>query len=427
MATDRTMTDTRFEFTRARIDAATCLPGKSQTLYSDTRQPGLGLRVASGGRKTFIFEAKLGRQTIRLTIGDASMPIRVPKDRKGNPTGPGADGVAAEYLALIRAGRDPREVVKARTAADSAARDAVRARVQRETLTGLEAWATYCTARFPHWGDHHRADHTQMTAGPHAPLFALLGKPLHTIDRASVSGWLALERARSPSMALKGLNLLRAFLRWCARQGLPGDPAAVQVDREERPRLKPRKGALQREQLPQWFAAVQGLRNPVTRAYLIGLLLTGARRRELSGLRWEDVQPGQITIRDKGTTEGADVGTRTIPLTPYLASLLEDLPKVNGFVFFSTTSADGTIEQAGATQTKMLKRAGLPHLSLHDLRRSFSNLSEWVEAPVGVVAQIMGHAPSATTERHYKNRPIDLLRLWHTRIENFIITEAGVK
>ena len=76
---------TSFEFTRARIEAATCPAGKSQALFWDTKQPGLGLRVTPGGKRSFIFEGRLGRQTIRMTIGPASMPIRVPKDRKGNP------------------------------------------------------------------------------------------------------------------------------------------------------------------------------------------------------------------------------------------------------------------------------------------------------------------------------------------------------
>ena len=73
------------------------------------------------------------------------------------------------------------------------------------------------------------------------------------------------------------------------------------------------------------------------------------------------------------------------------------------------------------------KAAGLPALTLHDLRRSFSNLSKWVEVPVGVVAQLMGHKPSATAEKHYKPRPLDLLRMWHTRIEAWILEQAGIE
>jgi integrase len=74
-----------------------------------------------------------------------------------------------------------------------------------------------------------------------------------------------------------------------------------------------------------------------------------------------------------------------------------------------------------------LAAAGIPPVSLHGLRRSFGTLGEWVEAPVGVVAQIMGHKPSALAEKHYRRRPLDLLRMWHTRIEAWILGEAGVQ
>jgi integrase len=60
------------------------------------------------------------------------------------------------------------------------------------------------------------------------------------------------------------------------------------------------------------------------------------------------------------------------------------------------------------------------------LRRSFGTLSEWVELPAGVVAQIMGHKPSATAEKHYRRRPLDLLRQWHKKLEAWILTEAGL-
>ena len=66
-------------------------------------------------------------------------------------------------------------------------------------------------------------------------------------------------------------------------------------------------------------------------------------------------------------------------------------------------------------------------LTFHGLRRSFGTLAEWVECPAGVVAQIQGHKPSATAEKHYRARPLDLLRLWHCRIEAWILSEAGVE
>jgi intergrase/recombinase len=53
-------------------------------------------------------------------------------------------------------------------------------------------------------------------------------------------------------------------------------------------------------------------------------------------------------------------------------------------------------------------------------------LAEWTETPTGIVAQIMGHKPSATAEKHYRNRSIDLLRMWHEKIEAWILEQAHI-
>lgn len=65
-------------------------------------------------------------------------------------------------------------------------------------------------------------------------------------------------------------------------------------------------------------------------------------------------------------------------------------------------------------------------MTLHGLRRSFGTLSEWCEVPVGVVAQIMGHTASALAEKHYRRRPLDLLRNWHDKIEAWMLEQAGI-
>jgi len=62
--------------------------------------------------------------------------------------------------------------------------------------------------------------------------------------------------------------------------------------------------------------------------------------------------------------------------------------------------------------------------TLHGLRRSFGSLAEWLDIPTGIVSQIMGHKPSATAEKHYRVRPIDLLRQHHQRYEDWILEQA---
>ncbi len=176
--------------------------------------------------------------------------------------------------------------------------------------------------------------------------------------------------------------------------------------------------------LPAWFAAVLNLNNPVNSAYLQALILTGTRREEMAGLRWQDVdfQYGSMWIKDKVNEEG-----RKIPLMPYLSSLLSTLPRRNEWVFSSLSSANGRITDPRISHKRALSVAGLPPLTLHGLRRTFASLAEWVEMPRGIIAQIMGHAPSATAEKHYIDRPLELLAVWHEKYESWILEQAGIK
>jgi integrase len=218
------------------------------------------------------------------------------------------------------------------------------------------------------------------------------------------------------------------FLTWCAEQPqyaalLPAtNPAKTKRAREALGKPNTKSDVLQREQLAAWFAAVQQIPNPVIAACLQMMLLTGARPGEVLALRWEDVntQWKGINIRDKVE------GTREIPATPYMLHLLAALPRRNEWVFYSPTSASGCLTEPNTPHTRACRAAGLDGLTLHGLRRSFASLTEWLETPAGVVAQIQGHKPSATAEKHYKVRPLELLRVHHEKIEAWILEQAGV-
>jgi integrase len=430
----------RFEFTRERIERAACAPGMSQSLYWDTRQPGLGLRVTRGGKKTFIFESRLGRQTVRMTIGPASMPIRVPRDKKGNPTGPGADGEALRLLNMIRTGVDPRAVRDASIEAARVQRVEAAEQAARDDVAVGDAWPVYLAARSAKWSPRTLLDHQRLAApgGEErkrgegvtvaGPLAALMPLRLAELDAEWLTGWLEAETATRPTSAAHAFRLLRGFIRWAAEH--PTYKALIGADvyrskavTEAVPSSRSREGdCLQREQLAPWFKAVRELTNPVQAAYLQAVLLTGARREELARLRWQDVdfKWGSLTIADKVEDQ------RVIPLTPYVSHLLAGLPRRNEWVFSSPTAEDGRIQEPRMPHDRVLKASGLPHVTIHGLRRSFGTLCEWVEMPSGIAAQIMGHKPSALAEKHYRRRPLDLLRLWHTKAEAWMLEQAGV-
>ena len=132
------------------------------------------------------------------------------------------------------------------------------------------------------------------------------------------------------------------------------------------PGVSRRRDALEIDQLPAWFAGTDKLRTRATRAYLQALVLTGARREEMAGLRWADVdfEWKKLTIADKVEA------TRAIPLTPYLAALVAGLPMArmkdgtpNPYVFASTMSASGRIAEPRAPHDLVLADAGIPHVS----------------------------------------------------------------
>lgn len=248
--------------------------------------------------------------------------------------------------------------------------------------------------------------------------------------RTCFRDWLRAEKAARATQARQGVKVLAAFVEWLETQRQYGgichpDMRAwlVKLAQDELPKRRARTDALQREQLRAWFAAVRRTSNPIISTYLQTLLLTGARREELAPLQWADVDFAwsSMTIKDKVE------GERVIPLTPYVAVILNALPRRNQWVFSSPKGKTGRIKEPRIAHNRALAAAGLPALSLHGLRRSFGSLSEWVEMPTGVVAQIMGHKPSATAEKHYRRRPLDLLRVWHTKLEGWILAEAGLE
>lgn len=414
---------TKVRLTPSRIAAHTCPADASQAFLWDTATPGLAVR-ATAGKRAFIFQGRFAGKSIRMTIGDTEVwTIEQARQR------------ARELQGLVDQGRDPRLVRREKIAAD------MQARITDEPA--LPAWRDYIAARSGKWSEAHAADHLKMARDGGEPvtrgrrigapaytekgiLRPLLDLPLKDINRDKVAQWLDIEAARRPAQARLALSLLGTFLSWCGNQ--PAYRNQVNSDacaklKRELPKPTVRTDCLQREQLASWFAAVRSIDNPVISVYLQSLLLTGARREELAGLRWEDVdfQWQTIHLADKVEHSG-----RTIPLTPYIAELLQSLPKINEFVFASKRAKSGRLQEPRKAHNLAIEAAGLPALSIHGLRRSFATLSEWVEAPSGITAQIMGHKPSAIAERHYKRRPVDLLRVWHTKIEEWILSNANI-
>ena len=425
----------KIAFTAGRVSGFKCPPDKKQAFMWDVTAPGLGLRATPAGKPAYVFQSVYQGKDIRLTIGSpAAWSIT------------DAQAKARELQRLIDEGKDPRDLKREAIAAVEAKRQQEQEQEQADKVAAVtvgEAWAAYIAERTPHWGELHRKDHERLTrAGGETskrgtrgrgvtiagPLHPLLGLALRDLTAPVIEAWAAREAQTRPTAARLAWRLLKAFLGWCAEQPeyapvLPStNPAKTKKAREALGKAKAKDDSLLKEQLPAWFDAVRSISNPAVAAYLQTLLLTGARPGEVLAMRWNDLntQWRGLTIRDKVE------GERVIPLTPYVWHLLAALPRRNEFVFASSRNENTPLTEPNHAHDKACKVAAIDGLTLHGLRRSFGSLSEWLEVPAGVVAQIQGHKPSATAEKHYRVRPLDLLRVHHERIEAWILEQAGI-
>jgi integrase len=410
--------------TAGSINRLSCPPGVQQALLSDATVPGLKVRVTASGSKAFVFERKSAGRSTRMTIGSVdTWTIEQARNK------------ARQLAVAMDAGEDPRAAEKT---------------AQRGALTVGQVWALYVADRKAHWGDRHLAEHLRMVqSGGEKPkrgkalkqpdgervevltqpgiLHPLTSVPLRDLNDERVEAWATGEAARRPTQARLATRMLKAFLVWCTEQtdlrALVPQGAGVAKTRRTRDALgKPgvAKGSLRREHLKPWFDAVQTMSNQVASAYIQTALLTGARPNEALGIEWADIdwKWASVQVRDKVE------GDRVIPLTPYLGDLLWGLPRTGKRVF--ATAKGKPIAPPRKAFVAACKVAGVPYPTFHGLRRSFKSLTEWLDIPAGVVAQIMGHKPSATAEKHYTERPLDLLRVHHDAIEAWVLDQAGV-
>lgn len=380
----------KIRLTAGRIDKFVCPPDKSQAFLFDSEVQGLAVRVTQTGNKAFIFESKLDRKTIRMTIGSVNTWS--------------IDAVykeARRLKSLCDAGTDPRLAKADKLEANQKRHQ----EAQRHVVTLGDVWPRYITAHKNKWSERHYRDHVNIAKAGGvkrkrtntgltiaAPMAVLIPKRLSDLTSECLEAWLTLETQTRPTSASLAFRLLRACLNWCNEQNdlmglIPDNAHQAKKVRAVLPKVQTHDGCLQKEQLPLWFKSMRQSSNNIIAAYLQVLLLTGARREELASLCWADVDFRWKSILLKDKVEGE----RIIPLTPYVAYLLDGLPRVNEWVFSSPRSETGRITEPRIAHNRALEIGGLPHLTLHDLRRSFGTLAEWVECPVGIVAQIMGH------------------------------------
>jgi integrase len=330
---------------------------REKTFFDDDL-PGFGVRVRDGGSQTFVVQYKFGPTHRRLTLGPVS----------GLDLGK-AKATAKDLLAAVRLGRDP-------------AGERLEAKAQAaETFGAL-------LLRY--------LDRQQRKLKPRSYIeterHLLVGaKPLHPyavkkIDRRTVATRLAaVAESNGPGAANQLRAALSTYFTWLARESF------VEVNPVTNTNREPTNGARTRvltdsELRAIWHAVGDDRYGSIVKL----LMLTGARREEIGGLQWSEVDlDNALIVLPAERTKNRR--PHEIPLTPMALAILQAQPHGKDFVFAGVGRAAFT----GWSKSKAELDAclgALPEWRVHDMRRSLSTtMHERLGVPPHIVEAILGH------------------------------------
>lgn len=175
-------------------------------------------------------------------------------------------------------------------------------------------------------------------------------------------------------------------------------------------RLESRSRFLDRDEIRRLFEALQTLRYPVTRDFLLMCLFTGARRSNVAAMRWDEVSIEQRLWIIPRTKNGTG---QVLPLTAEAMAVLcrrrADTPDSIPWVFPSHRSKSGHLTKPEAAWGEVLQRAGLQNARIHDLRRTLASWEALTGANLSVIAATLNHKNLKSTQI-YARLNVDVVR-----------------
>ena len=363
--------------------------------------PGLGLRVrAISGSKTFVFmyRNRYGKYK-RLTLGRYGFYTIVEARKK-----------AEEAAAIVAAGGDPSEEKQ---------RDRTAWTVNKLLDEYLKSGAFASKADTTRSVDRGRIErHLRPLLGKKI-LKELKPEDVRKAFSAIRDGKTATDiktghRGRAivtggEGAARMAIRVLRAILTWAVREGLAeknpamgiplgtdGVRTAVISTHEEYTRLFRALDKLEEE---------QRIRAHVADCIRV-LTLTGARRNEISAMRWSwvDLKRGVLTVPATAHKTGKKTGTKEVALPTAAQQIIKRQPegKSEDYVF---PPASGRGPVSLTKPWKLVREeAGLPDdLGLHGLRHSLATQMAIQGAGAPEIMSALGHRQLSTAARYIKS------------------------
>ncbi len=372
----------------------------NQAFYRDSTITGFGVRVTSGGVKSFIVEKRIQGKVRRVTLGKYG-DLSVEQARKEAMRFLGENATDNSPVATIKHQRDSKVTLL------ETFEDYIQTRKDLKPST-IHDYRRSINGSFVHWQS----------------------KPLAEITKDMVQLRHSALGKRSKARANNAMRVLRAVFNHAITkyEDAQGNPVIANnpVDRLNHMqawyKVESRQTWIKPGELPKWFAATQQLNNETTRHYLYLLLFTGLRRSEASRLHWNDVDFNERTLTVRETKNHQ---VHVLPLSDFLYELLKKQKaiKASPYVFPSDSKRGYLIEPRSAVKRSVSELSGIT-FTLHDLRRSFIAIAESLDIPDYALKRLLNHKdPNDITAANIASS-IDRIREPMQQITDFIIKNS---
>jgi integrase len=385
----------KFHFTERRIEQLppSAFENGRRTYYYDDEVRGLCVAVAPTGRKNFVLYRFVAGRPERIQLGLCS-DLTVIQARAR----------ARELNADIARGKNP-----------GAQRRSVRDEMTLQEL--FDTWLLlYAKPNKKTWSDD------EGTFNLH-----LHGWKLRKISSIAKLDVIRLHqhigRTRGQFIANRVVELLSAmFNRALSDWGWEGkNPAAgVKAFKENK-----RSRFLDADELPKFFQSLAEEENETLRDFFLVSLLTGARRSNVQAMLWTEInwQRATWTI----TAEQAKAGEElNVVLSPIAMRILDarHASSKSKWVFPGVGKSGHIVEPKSAWQ-RILKRAGLSDLRLHDLRRTLGSWQAATGASLPIIGKSLGHSSIEAT-KVYARLHLDPIRQSVEKATSAMMLAGGV-
>jgi integrase len=218
-----------------------------------------------------------------------------------------------------------------------------------------------------------------------------------TVDEISngrIAGLISDMRAKGYASATTNrvLVILRYIYNLARKWNVPGAAVNPTAGLATAPEVH-RQRFLTPEETQRLIASLDADKNQVAAKAILLLLLTGARRSEVTQAKWEHVEWDKHALLVPVSKSGRP---RIIALNAAAIALLRSVPRDPTSPYLFRTRLTGLFYP----WHRIRHRAGLPDVRLHDLRHSFASFLVNKGMSLYVVQDLLGHTQPRTTQRY---------------------------